>query len=94
MIVSQTWVDVYKQCKLQGKIPSEAARIADQWLADKEVKEQKLIKDFMDALTTGCGTCTYEEAESELMNHCASCCFKVTTAAYELFVTNKASISI
>jgi hypothetical protein len=55
-------------------------------------KYPEKIEAFMKLLTEGCGTCTYDEAEGGLTCHCTLCCFKVTSAAYELFVNNKASI--
>lgn len=90
----KTWVSVYKGYKLEGKSPQHAAILADQWIADKEIKEVKLKKAFMDLLTIGCGTCRYDEAEGGLDDHCDKCCRKIATAAYEIFVTNKGTITL
>lgn len=90
----RTWGEVYRLKIAENRTPTEAAHFADDWLNKKEDKEKRMVKEFMNTLTQGCGTCTYDESEGELMRHCDKCALNVTTKAYELFVVNKASIGL
>jgi hypothetical protein len=37
-------------------------------------------------LRDGCGSCEFEEADGELIDHCEACCRAITGLAYDLFL--------
>lgn len=40
----------------------------------------------------GCSSCDYDEAEGDLLDHCASCQKKIVALAYELFAQQRYTI--
>ena len=49
--------------------------------------QRRLLKAARRELVSSCGHCDFDEAEGELMNHCAACKTRIVRTLYELLVS-------
>ncbi len=66
-------------------LPLAVAVLLDRYEAIVRDLEQRL-SPLANSLE-GCSWCDHDEAEGDLIDHCDSCCRKVTTAAYAALTT-------
>lgn len=48
--------------------------------------QRRLLKELRNVVSSSCGRCDFDEAEGELMNHCADCRARIVRTFYELLV--------